>query len=146
MVKASMSEILIPNVLVVDDSRTERFWEEKVLRGMGCHVEEAADGTEALRFLMQGGKIDLILLDLSMPRMDGHEFLKEMRKNRELDHIKVMVLSGREEAEVKTVLETGAIDYWLKGSGTMVPKNKVKNLLHTIELEKKLQAVRDIII
>lgn len=131
-------------VLVVDDSRTERFWEEKTLIGMGCEVVCAEDGTQALRMLMQDGDIDLVLLDLTMPRMNGHEFLVEMSRNHELRHTKVLVLSGKEESEVIPTLDVGANDYWLKGSGTSVLKHKIRNLLYTVELEKKLRAISSI--
>jgi CheY-like chemotaxis protein len=131
-----------PKVLIVDDSKTERFWEERVLKGMGCLVETAQDGTEALRHLLQNGDIDLIMLDLGMPRMDGFEFLAEMAKMKEHAHVKVIVLSGRGEDEVIPVLKEGAHDYWLKGESTFVLKNKIKNLIHIIKLETQLRQIR----
>lgn len=133
-----------PRVLIVDDSRTERLWEEKTLRKMGCEVDTAEDGTEALRHLMQHGNVDLVLLDLTMPRMNGEEFLKEFSRNQELRNTKVIVLSGKEESEVIPTLEMGASDYWLKGSGTFVLKHKISNLLYMVELEKKLRAISSI--
>ncbi|CAM2068611.1 Response regulator [Sulfidibacter corallicola] len=131
-------------VLIVDDSRTERFYEEKALSGLGCDVETAVDGTDALKFLLQKGPVDLILLDLKMPRMDGHEFLAELRKNCDLRHIKVIVLSAQTEEEVMPVLKEGAHDYWLKGSHVVVLKSKVSNLIYMIQLEKKLERIREI--
>ena len=132
------------DVLIVDDNRTERFWEEKVMLGMGCHVETARDGTEALKFLLQKGKADLILLDWAMPRMSGHDFLQEIRKNSDMRHIKIMVLSGMSEDEVITCLKEGADDYWIKGSSTFVLKKRVQNVVHTLLLEKKLRAISEI--
>lgn len=139
-----MQEDWQPRVLIVDDSKTERFWEERVLTGMGCLVESAQDGTEALRFLLQNGVVDLIMLDLGMPRMDGFEFLAELSRMKEQTHVKVIVLSGRGEDEVIPVLKKGAHDYWLKGESTFVLKNKITNLLHMIKLEQQLRAIKAI--
>lgn len=140
-----MSEQSNPRVLIVDDSKTERFWEERVLKGLGCDVDTAQDGTEALRFLLQNGEVDLIMLDLGMPRMDGFEFLAELGRMKEHKHVKVIVLSGRGEDEVIPVLKEGAHDYWLKGESTFVLKNKILNLLHTIKLEQQLRAIKAIL-
>ncbi|MDJ0837067.1 MAG: response regulator [Acidobacteriota bacterium] len=130
--------------LIVDDSRTERFWEEKALRGMGCRVETAVDGLEALKFLLQGGIAHIVLLDWAMPRMNGSEFLHEVRKNKDLDHVKVLVLSGMDEKEVLACIEDGADDYWIKGSSTQVLKKRLANMVHLVCMEQKLARIRDL--
>lgn len=61
-------------VLVVEDEALIRQNLCECLRQLGCHVTEAADGGEAIeRFKEQEGKIDLVITDLVMPRMSGHE-------------------------------------------------------------------------
>lgn len=130
-------------VLIVDDSQTERFWEEKVLKGLGCETYTAEDGTAALRFMFQKQTVDLIMLDLKMPRMDGHEFLSEIRKNSDFDRVKVIVLSAKDEDEVIPVLAEGATDYWLKGSSVAVLKSRIRNIVYTISLERKLARVQE---
>ncbi len=140
-----MSEPALTKVLIVDDSQTERFWEEKVLKGLGCQTFTAEDGTAALKFLFQEEAVDLIMLDLKMPRMDGHEFLKEIRKNTDFDHVKVIVLSAKNEEEVIPVLAEGATDYWLKGSNVAVLKSRIRNIVHTIDLEKKIAQIKNIL-
>lgn len=140
-----MSEPTLTKVLIVDDSQTERFWEEKVLKGLGCHTYTAEDGTAALKFLFQEEAVDLIMLDLKMPRMDGHEFLREIRKNTDFDHVKVIVLSAKDEEEVIPVLAEGATDYWLKGSNVAVLKSRIRNIVHTIDLEKKITQIKSIL-
>lgn len=140
-----MSEPALTKVLIVDDSQTERFWEEKVLKGLGCQTFTAEDGTAALKFLFQEETVDLIMLDLKMPRMDGHEFLRQIRKNTDFDHVKVIVLSAKDEDEVIPVLAEGATDYWLKGSNVAVLKSRIRNIVHTIDLEKKIAQIKSIL-
>lgn len=140
-----MSEPTLTKVLIVDDSQTERFWEEKVLKGLGCQTFTAEDGTAALKFLFQEETVDLIMLDLKMPRMDGHEFLRQIRKNTDFDHVKVIVLSAKDEDEVIPVLAEGATDYWLKGSNVAVLKSRIRNIVHTIDLEKKIAQIKSIL-
>ena len=133
------------DVLIVDDSRTERFWQLKVMQGMGCHVETASDGNVGLKYLLQGGRADLVLLDLTMPRMSGMAFLKEVRKNQDLEHLKIIVLSSMEEDEVITSLEQGADDYWIKGSSILVLKKRISNLVHILRLERKLRLIGELV-
>ena len=133
------------NVLIVEDSKTERFWEEKVLRGLGCEVNTAEDGLEALKYLMQHGEADMVLLDWNMPRMNGADFMRELRKNADLDHLKVLVVTGMDEREAMTCLEAGADEYWIKGASTLALKNRVTNLIKLISLERKLTKIKAIL-
>jgi two-component system, cell cycle sensor histidine kinase and response regulator CckA len=66
-------------ILVVEDEAQIRQNLCECLRQLGCHVIEAADGLEAIeRFKEQQGKIDLVLTDLVMPRMSGHELWTQL--------------------------------------------------------------------
>jgi two-component system cell cycle sensor histidine kinase/response regulator CckA len=68
-------------VLVVDDEKNVRTSTELLLREFGFDVIVARDGAEAIeRFRADSGRIDAVLLDLTMPRMDGIETLKELRR------------------------------------------------------------------
>lgn len=70
------------NVLIVDDSMTTRFFIEKALRAatdvQTCH--HAGNGIEALAVL-EVDWVDMVVMDLNMPRMDGRTFLKAVRAN-----------------------------------------------------------------
>jgi CheY-like chemotaxis protein len=68
-------------VLIVDDQKNVRDSTELLLRGFGFEVVTAEDGIEALEiFRAQRERIDAVLLDLTMPRMDGIETLHELRQ------------------------------------------------------------------
>jgi c-di-GMP phosphodiesterase len=82
-------------ILVVDDQQDERDAMADLLRRHHHVVETAANGLEALDRLHDGGPLPaLVLLDLSMPLMDGWEFLSHVARDRTLRRIPVIVLSG----------------------------------------------------
>ena len=67
------------HILVVDDDKNTRMYFEAVLAGNGYTVTVAGDGEEALG-IMDREHIDLVVLDVMMPRMDGYEFTKALRE------------------------------------------------------------------
>ena len=83
------------NVLIVDDPRVIRTAIRKVVRLAGIEddrIHEASNGREALDVLEMVW-IDLVLLDLNMPVMDGEQFARELRKNPDLADVAVVVVS-----------------------------------------------------
>ncbi len=98
-------------VLVVDDEQTLRHFMRRNLVARGYRVLEAADGLEALR-LFETEPLDLIVLDLLMPRMDGFEVLRRVRRRSTIPIIVLTALD--EEGDKITVLEQGADDYLTK--------------------------------
>lgn len=93
-------------VLVVDDNPTLREAYTTFLHALGHHALTAADGREALALLRAGIVPDLILLDLSMPTMNGKEFRAAQQADPWLDRIPVIVLSAEDLAE-KEVAQLG---------------------------------------
>ncbi len=100
--KAKMIEIL----LVDDDPGDVRLTVEALKQTkMLTNLSFARDGIEALAFLRRQGKQadaprpDIIFLDLNMPRMDGREALAEMKKDADLKHIPVVVLTTSSDEE-----------------------------------------------
>ena len=67
------------SVLVVDDHDDAREVMLAFLRANGFAADGARDGIQALHRLGDGGSFDLVILDLIMPRLDGHEFLRRLR-------------------------------------------------------------------
>jgi twitching motility two-component system response regulator PilG len=82
-------------VLVVDDSPTVRRLVALTLEKSGYRVLPAADGMAALGML-HDGTIDLVLLDITMPRMDGYQLCKLIKENEATKHIPVVMLSGKD--------------------------------------------------
>jgi two-component system chemotaxis response regulator CheY len=89
------------NVLIVDDSPILRTAIRKVVRLAGIEddrIHEAGNGREALDVL-ETVWIDLVLLDLNMPVMDGEQFARELRKNPDLADVAVVVVSTEANRE-----------------------------------------------
>ncbi|MCF6289631.1 MAG: response regulator [Desulfobacterales bacterium] len=80
-------------VLVVEDNRDSRELVAKVLKARGYGVVEAVDGEEALR-LVEQVRPGLILMDISLPRMDGHEVTRRLKSSEELKAIPVIALTA----------------------------------------------------
>jgi len=66
-------------VLVVDDATLVRLYYRKILEAAGFEVVEALNGIEALE-LLPSGSVDLLIVDVNMPRMDGMTLLKTLRR------------------------------------------------------------------
>jgi two-component system response regulator MprA len=100
-------------VLVVDDERAVRDSLRRALELEGYDVELAADGEEALERLAQNGEPDAVVLDILMPKMDGLEVCRRLR--REGHHLPVLMLTARDEVENRVAgLDAGADDYVTK--------------------------------
>ena len=98
-------------ILIVDDSTSVRRLLEEYLNGQGFRVVMAVNGREAI-YTARHEQPDLILLDLMMPEMDGYEFLRRYRQERQTP---VIIITAREEeADAVLGLELGADDYIIK--------------------------------
>jgi len=109
------TRILTPRTcLIVDDSRIIRKVARRIVEGLGFEVDEAADGSEALAFC--GGVIpEVILLDWSMPVMDGMTFLRRLRAMPGGMAPKVLFCTIETRAErIAEALSAGADDYVMK--------------------------------
>jgi sigma-B regulation protein RsbU (phosphoserine phosphatase) len=101
-------------VLVVDDDALNREMLSALLRRYGLEVVEAEDGLIALEILDRQ-PIDLVLLDVMMPKLDGYGVLQRMNANPGLQDVPVLVISGLSEIEsVVRCIESGATDYLTK--------------------------------
>lgn len=96
-------------VLVVDDEEALRTVLSTELKGEGYEVDTASDGDEAIS-IVQNKKFDLLLLDIKMPKVDGFEVLKFVKKG--FPSVKVIMLTGF--ADLKNAIESkklGAEDF-----------------------------------
>lgn len=105
-----------PVILVVDDSITTRTLQKTILQTHGYDVLLATDGVEALSLLHRSPRrIDVIVTDVEMPRMDGFALLDAVRSDPRLSRIPVVLMTSRnEEADIRRGLEGGARAYVTK--------------------------------
>ncbi len=114
------------NILIVDDSVTTRTLEKTILESQGYKVYLAVDGMDALDQL-KGLKIDLVVTDLQMPRMDGFALIEEMKKSEQLKEMPVIIVTSMTNQEDRDRgLNLGADAYIVK------QKFDQKNLLEAI--------------
>jgi len=124
------------HILVVDDERAIRRLLRMYLTDAGFTVTEAADGNEALDQVRRGG-IDLVLLDLMIPEVDGFEVTRRLR---EIASIPVIMVTARsEEAHRVTGLELGADDYVTKPFSPIEVVARVKAVLRRTTGEPEAQ-------
>jgi two-component system, cell cycle response regulator DivK len=94
-------------VLVVDDDRDAREMLSEFLEFSGFHVEQAADGARAVS-LATDLQPSIVLMDLSMPRMDGWEATRRIKRDEQLKEIPVVAASAHAlTSEVKSAFEAG---------------------------------------
>jgi CheY-like chemotaxis protein len=103
-------------VLLAEDDRFLRKAAGAMLRRQGFTVLTAEDGEEAVR-IARAETPDLILLDLIMPKMQGFEVLKVLKRDPITSAIPVVILSNLgQESDAKSAREMGALDYWVKAN------------------------------
>jgi adenylate cyclase len=100
-------------VLVVDDQPQNLRLLDAVLSPRGYRVVTAGSGAEALTAL-EAGDVDLVLLDIVMPGMDGHEVCKAIRANDATAFLPVVMVTASGEQEKLNALESGADDFVTK--------------------------------
>ncbi len=115
------------NILLAEDERTLAMIIKDTLDGQGFHVTVAGDGEEALA-LFHSHKPDVIVADVMMPRLDGYEMVKRIRKT---DHqTPVIFLTARSAVgDVVHGFEMGANDYLKKPFGMQELIVRIKALL-----------------
>ncbi len=103
------------SVLVVDDSPSMRRALMDLLRGEGWTAAEAKDGREGLELLAAGPAPDVMLVDVDMPRMNGHEFLSAVKGQAAYRGVPVVMVTSRDAAgDRRKAEELGADGYVIK--------------------------------
>ena len=114
---ASPSELELAErtVLVVDDDMRNAFALSKVLRARGLKVLMAQDGEKALAQLGERPDIDLVLMDIMMPGMDGYTAIKEIRRQERFRSLPIIALTAKAmRGDREKCIEAGADDYLSK--------------------------------
>jgi adenylate cyclase len=120
------------NLLVVDDNRVNRLLLGRLLEQLGHTVSFAENGREALQALRQR-RVDLVLLDIEMPEMDGYQALEALAADPDLRHVPVVMMSSVEEVDsVARCIEMGAEDYLFKPVNPVLLRARIGS-----SLEKK---------
>ena len=118
-----------PTILVVDDMTTTLLLIHDLLKDT-YEVKIAKSGTKALEILESPNDIDLILLDIEMPDMNGYDVCKRIKNNETIKNIPIIFITGRTSQEDEEYgLNLGAIDYITKPFNKAIVKLRIKNYL-----------------
>lgn len=106
-------------IVIVDDDRAVRDRLQQILEKDGYLVAPAPSGLRLLS-LLEVDRPDIILLDVAMSWIDGFELCRAMKRNEAYRNIPVVFISGRSaETDIRTGLECGAADYFVKPLDTL---------------------------
>lgn len=122
------------SALIVDDNQVDRLVLKQILKKMGFReIYEAEDGSMA-NFKLQNAAsmsdaIDVIFLDMMMPRQNGISLLKDIKSNRQTKKSKIIMVTGvSEKHSVEDSLIAGADDYIVKPVDATIVKSKLEKL------------------
>jgi class 3 adenylate cyclase len=137
-----------PRILVVDDMDDNRFTLVRRLKRTGYeNVELATNGREAIA-VMEAMPIDLVLLDIMMPEMDGYATLEHIKRDTLLRHVPVIMISAVDEIDsVVRCIELGAEDYLPKPFNATILRARIGASIEKKRLRdqeaKHLAAIRN---
>jgi adenylate cyclase len=123
-------------VLVVDDNEMNRDMLSRRLKRQDYEVVMAEDGEKALEMLQQHA-VDLVLLDIMMPKLSGYEVLEEIKKNPAMKDLPVIMISAVDDLDsVVKCIELGAEDYLFKPFNPVLLKARVSASLDKAQLRR----------
>jgi diguanylate cyclase (GGDEF)-like protein len=128
------------NILIVDDTKANLISLEAILEGENLNIVAASNGNDALKTLLKQ-EIDIVLLDVQMPGMNGFEVAELMRANNKTKDIPIIFITAinKEEEYIFKGYELGAVDYLYKPISNEILKSKVKVFVKLNEQTKIIE-------
>ena len=124
-----------PTVLIVDDMTTNLLILSDLLKDE-YSIKVAKNGQKALDIVHSSDEVDIILLDIMMPDIDGYEVCRELKSNPKTKNIPIIFVTAKDnDADEEYGLNLGAIDYITKPFNKAIVKLRIKN-----HLELKLKS------
>jgi len=135
------------SIMVIDDSASERSLLQAMLHWLGNQVLELNSGLKAIKYLATNpGTIDLIILDVLMPGIDGYETARRIRKleaEQNEEWCPIIFLSGRCGSEyIAHGIDAGGDDYLTKPVDATILKAKITAMQRIANMRKKLVAAK----
>lgn len=135
------------SILIVDDSEDELLLLERLLRNAGHEnvflAESAIKGLDILKNSPTSSGIDIVLMDINMPGMDGIEACYKMQEDVRLKDIPVVIVTASNEiAELQSAFSAGAVDYITKPvrkTELLARVSSILRLKHEIDRERRMR-------
>ncbi|MBI4987772.1 MAG: response regulator [Rhodocyclales bacterium] len=134
---------ILPRVLIVDDSRMVRATIIKLIKGR-FDVREEGDGEAGWQTLMLDPSVQVLISDLTMPKLDGYGLLKRVRESQiaRIREMPVIMISGDEDESARNrAKECGATDFITKGIGTAELLARLDALVRLAQTRSELDAM-----
>lgn len=130
----------VPHILIVDDLEVNLVILAKIIEKMGYRPMKALDGKKALHMIRQTLP-QLILLDVSMPEMNGYELCRVFKSNKLTRDIPVIFISAMDGSEDRVRgLKEGAVDFIVKPFEPMEVTMRIENQLKIYKMQKEMEA------
>ena len=137
--KSLKDEDKTPQVLVVDDNQQNLELLQAYLEDIDCETLTANDGLEALN-VIAGNQIDLVLLDIMMPRMSGFEVCRRIKNDPKTTDIPVIMVTALNEfGDIERGIDSGTDDFLSKPVNKLELLTRVKTMLKLKHLTDKLE-------
>ncbi len=131
-------------VLLAEDSDTIMQITSNILKRQGHEVLESRDGLEAWKILQDRDDIDLIISDINMPNMDGHQLCRKIRSDSKWEFVPIIICSTLADKEdIVMLLNSGADDYVIKPFSTEEFLARIKAHMRVKELYNDLNRAND---
>lgn len=125
-------------ILIADDSEMNQMLLEEILSDKYEYVM-AKDGTEAVDILEKNDDIDLVMLDINMPKMDGFDVLEIMNLRHWISEVPVIIISSESDVDfIRRGYDLGASDYISRPFDLTVVRRRVENTLMLYARQKRL--------
>ena len=129
----------LPTILVVDDDQQNLELVQAYLEDIECETLAARDGIEALE-LVAGGKPDLILLDVMMPKMSGFEVCRRLKNDPQTSQIPVIMVTALNEfGDIERGIDSGTDDFVSKPINKLELLTRIRTMLKLKHLTDRLQ-------
>ena len=132
-------------ILVVDDSDAARAAIRRPLEEaeLDLRVVEAVDGAEALPLAL-AGDIDIVITDIIMPKLDGLELLRAIRKQLDADNLPIILVTSRADGETRAMsFEAGVNDYLSKPFSSIELVSRIQVQLRLLALQNELKRANE---
>ena len=132
-------------ILLVDDDPLNLKYLDGVLKTIGYSIHRACNGPDAL-YILNNADIDLVLLDVMMPQMDGFEVCSKIKSNEETRMIPVVLITALDDSETKIRgIEAGADDFITKPPNKPELLARVKSLLRLKKLNNNMTSIENVL-
>ncbi len=126
---SSKKDVNLPNILIVEDEEKDIRLIQNYLHGEAYQMQVAKTGEETLSVMLKE-KIDLVLLDILLPGMDGFEVVERLRQMEEAENVQIVALTNLQDMQSKIKgIELGADDYLVKPINKHELRVRIRSLI-----------------